>query len=200
MADEIVLPFDERLRHRWVAFHSKGAGEDRRRNLVLVEEFDEAPDADATAELEERFQRELAATRLDRVRAFTRAFDLRVPIEHVSLRSLFIVDNDVDSETRSVRPLEFGPPISIANEVTGHIHRITSTGGGKTWGLGRRVRPLYTEITPRRGRKSASLLSVKTELLRRRSKAPAPATANRWRTSPPSRQASQRRARLRMRQ
>src|SRR2546426_12241905 len=105
MADEIVLPFDERLRHRWVSLHGKGASEDRRRDLVLGEEFEEGPDADTTAELEERFQRELAATRLDRVRAFNRAFDLSVPIEHVSLPTLFIGDNEVDSETRPVRPL-----------------------------------------------------------------------------------------------
>ena len=102
---------------------ASAAAVDRHRQVALLEEPHQAPEADPAAVLEQAFAGEVAA--LDRLAHAVGIGEADVGVVlavlHRGLGAFLVVHDEVDGEPRAVRPFGVGRVGAVADEIAAHL-------------------------------------------------------------------------------
>ena len=123
----LVSPADDLRPHLGVALQGQGAGEDGRVDAILVQQIQNAPDADPAAILEERLVGQVSLTPGHRRRRLTNRLAVSVAVQDGVLRPLLVVDYKGHGDACAVGPFNRRRVGAIADQVAS-CHEITPRG------------------------------------------------------------------------
>jgi hypothetical protein len=116
---DLVAILDEGGRGFAVAFERHGDGEDRKREPALAKQPQDSPHPGAAAVLVERFHAHVPGARVGHG-----ADDLgkeglggRIAMQHRALRAFLVVEDELQRDAGSARPVGVGRPSAVADEV-----------------------------------------------------------------------------------
>ncbi len=119
VAADFMTQFDGGLGHIRVLLESHRAGMKGRRDVGLLQDVEDPPDADAGAVLIHRLHRQIAHA-VGKLIAAPLGHALLVRITHGqgALRAFFVIDDKVDGQARAVGPGALGALPAVADQIS----------------------------------------------------------------------------------